>query len=107
MAGNNGASQFSAFAALTGFDDLIIEHNQIYEARRELSDEELQILSDKMQQVKKGMAITVKFYNNNKYETLTGKVSKIDLIYQTIRVDNKMIFFDDIFEICSDEFIDC
>lgn len=106
MAGNNGASQFSAFAALTGFDDLIIEHNQIYEARREPSEEELQNLSNKMQQVKKGMSVTVKCYSNNKYETLTGKVSKIDLIYRTIRVDNKTIFFDDIFEICSDEFIE-
>lgn len=47
MAGNNGASQFSAFAALTGFEDLIEEHNQIYEARREPSEEELQILSEK------------------------------------------------------------
>lgn len=106
MAGNNDASQFSAFAALTGFEELIEEHNLIYEARRELSDEELQILSGKMQQVKKGMTITVDFYNNNKYETLTGKVSKIDSIYRILKIDNKMIFFDDIFEIGSDEFVE-
>lgn len=106
MAGNNGASQFSAFAALTGFEDLIEEHNQIYESRKELSEEEMQILSIKMQQVKKGMVIEVEFYSNNRYETIIGKVSKIDLIYRTIRVDNRMIFFDDIFEISSNEFIE-
>lgn len=106
MAGNNGACQFSAFAALTGFDDLIKEHNQIFESRRELSDEQLQILSNKIQQIKKGMVVKIKFYYNNNYETIKGKVSKVDLIYQTIRVDNRMIFFDDIFEISSDEFIE-
>lgn len=106
MVANNDACQFSAFAALTGFDDLIKEHNQIYEAHRELSDEQLQILSDKLQQIKKGMVVTIKFYYNNNYETLKGKVLRIDLIYQTIMVDNRRIFFDDILEICSDEIID-
>lgn len=92
MAGNNGAEQFSAFAALTGFDDLIEEHNQIYEARKELTEDELQKLSGKMQQLRKGMVVTVEYYCDRKYVTLTGEVLRIDYIYRTVRIDNKMIF---------------
>lgn len=96
MAGNNGASQFSAFAALTGYKDLIEEHNQIYEPRRELSEEELQVLSDKISQVHKGSDITITFFNNDKYETLSGTVTRIDFIYRVISINSKKIFLDDI-----------
>lgn len=99
MAGNNGASQFSAFAALTGFEDLIEEHNQIYEARREPSEEELQILSEKISGVHKGSKITLTFYNNGRYETLSGMVTRTDFIYRIITVNNKKVFLDDIISI--------
>lgn len=102
MAGNNGASQFSAFAALTGYEDLIEEHNQIYEQRRELSEEELQILSDKISRVNKGSDITVVFFNNGKYETLSGTVTRIDFIYRIISINGKKVLFDDIFSINDD-----
>lgn len=102
MAGNNGASQFSAFAALTGYEDLIEEHNQIYEQRRELSEEELQILSDKISRVNKGSDITVVFFNNGKYETLSGTVTRIDFIYRIISINSKKVFLDDIFSINDD-----
>ena len=104
MAGNNGASQFSAFAALTGFEDLIEEHNQIHEERKELSEEELQNLSCKIRQVKKGMVVTVDYYSNQSYKTITGEVTRIDLIYRIIRINSALIFLDDILKITSSEF---
>lgn len=100
MAGNNGASQFSAFAALTGFEDLIIEHNQTYEARRELAEDELQILSDKMSQVHKGSDISLTYFSNGKYENISGTVTNIDLIYRKISVNGKKIYFDDVIDMC-------
>lgn len=99
MAGNNGASQFSAFAALTGFDDLLEVHNQIYEPRCEPSEEELQILSEKMSQVRKGSELTLIFYNNGKYETLSGIVTRTDFIYRIITVNKRKIILDDIISV--------
>lgn len=94
MADNNGASQFSAFAAFTEFEDLIEEHNQIYETRREPSEEELQIPSDKISRVHKGSKISLTFYNNGKYENLSGMVNRTDFIYRVITINNRRVFLD-------------
>ncbi len=99
MAGNNGASQFSAFASLTGFEDLIEEHNQIYEDRREPSEEELQLLSEKISRVRKGSELSLTFYNNGRYETLSGTVTRTDFIYRIITVNKRKIILDDIISV--------
>mgnify|MGYP003397345035 FL=1 len=99
MARNNGASQFTAFAALTGFEDLIEEHNQIYESPREPLEEELQKLFEKMRKVRKDSEISLTFFNNGRYETISGIVSSFDLVYRIITIDRKILFLDDIIEI--------
>ncbi len=52
------------------------------------------------------MVVTVEYYCDRKNVTLTGKVLRIDFIYRTMRIDNQMLFFDDIIEALSDVFIE-
>lgn len=102
MAVSNGAEQFSAFAALTGFDDVIREHEKITEVRREPSEYVLNELSEKMSKVKKGSVIKVVYYGTDVYETAEGVVTEIDLVYRIIKIERKRIPFDSIadIEIC-------
>lgn len=95
---NNGADQFSAFAALTGFDEVIREHEKITEMRREMGEDAATELSEKMSQVRKGSRIKIVFYNKERYETVSGTVENIDFIYRTLKISGKRIFFDDITE---------
>ena len=71
MAVNNGAEQFSAFAALTGFDDIIREHERITESRREISEEAVYELSEKLSRIAKGSRINVVFYCTNSFFIFT------------------------------------
>lgn len=93
------ARQFMPFAALTGYYEIIKERERVAESRRDLSEEELQILSDKMGKVNKGDMVTVTHYVEYKYVETTGLVSNIDLIYRTITIVKNKIPFDDIIDI--------
>ncbi len=99
MANNNGAEQFSAFAALTGFDDIIREHEFISEQQKELSEDEKEIISEKLSKVKKGMKLQITFYDNNCYRTITGVVRELNCIYQFIKIDNINVIFDDLINV--------
>lgn len=91
----NRAKIFSPFAALRGYDEEISDQDRVQRliAKAELSDEDKGRLSDRLLQVKKGMAITVQYFHANTvyaplgtYETLTGTVSRIDPVYREIEI---------------------
>ena len=69
------ARRFMPFAALTGYYEVIKQREKIIEPRKELSEDEAEILSDKLNKVQKGMLITLTYYKEDCYETLTGLVS--------------------------------
>ena len=96
---SNGADQFSAFAALTGFDEVIREHEKITEVRREMAEDAAIELSEKMGRVRKGSKIKIIFYHKDGYKTVSGAVENIDFIYRTLRVAGKRIFLDDVADI--------
>ena len=93
------ARQFMPFAALTGYYEVIKQREKIIEPRKELSEDEAEILSDKLNKIQKGMLITITYYNEDCYETLTGLVSNIDSIYRTITIVKTKIAIDDIYDI--------
>ncbi len=99
MAANNGAEQFSAFAALTGFDDIIREHERVTESRREMAEDAAYELSEKLSRVTKRSAIKAVFYGGDTYETAEGTVTDIDFIYRVLKIGRKRIAFDDIIDI--------
>ena len=93
------ARQFMPFAALTGYYEVIKQREKIIEPRKELSEDEAEILSDKLNKVQKGMLITLTYYKEDCYETLTGLVSNIDPVYRTITIVKNKIAIDDVYDI--------
>ncbi|MBQ3498505.1 MAG: YolD-like family protein [Clostridia bacterium] len=87
------------FAALTGYYEVIKQREKIIEPRKELSEDEAEILSSKLSKIQKGMLVTLTYYKEDCYETLTGLVSNIDSIYRTITIVKTKIAIDDIYDI--------
>ena len=106
MANNPRAKQFMPFASLKGYFDLIRGEQRIKEPKKNLSEEEATVLSYKLNQVKKGMVIKVRYYNIDAYETAEGIVSSFDDIFRTLTIVKKSISFDDILDITGDEILD-
>ena len=90
------ARQFMPFAALTGYYEVIKQREKIIQPRKELSEDEAEVLSDRLNKVQKGMLITLTYYNEDCYETLTGLVSNIDPVYRTITIVKTKIAIDDV-----------
>lgn len=108
MALSNRAKIFSPFAALRGYEEEIeaegLDHLKI--TKIELSEEDKGILSDKLLQVRKGMEVTVRFFEADdepatvgtsdepsrsaihlgNYRTVTGIVGRIDPVYRELQI---------------------
>ena len=93
------ARQFLPFNSLKGYYDLTRKQEIIKEKRKTLADEELAILSFKFNNLKRGMLVKVKYYQDYGYVTLEGMISNIDLVYRKIRIVEKNIDFNDIIDI--------
>jgi hypothetical protein len=97
------AKQFLPFATLKGYYDQIRERQRVIEPRRDLSEEENHLLSQKVTQVKKGMMIKIKYYHEDAYETFEGIVTHIDLVFRSVTLVKTKISLDDIYEISGEE----
>ena len=93
------ARQFMPFASLRGYYDLVREKAKNKEPKRDLAEDELIQIYEKLKQIKKGMIVNVTYYNADAYEKITGIVSNIDETYQTLTIIKTKIPFDDILNI--------
>ncbi len=93
------AKQFMPFAALTGFDLLVKERERIIEPRRERSEEENEMLTKKIMNLKKGSFVRIRYYCTDAYEFIEGRVTQIDDVFRTLTVTKTKISFDDIYDI--------
>ncbi|MCD8111112.1 MAG: hypothetical protein LUE14_13685 [Clostridiales bacterium] len=119
------AKIFAPFAALRGHSDrLSKETGKLLKSEKiELSEEEAEILSGKMLQVKKGMEVTVVYFEPDSpggstgyYVSLAGKVAVFDPIYRMIRIAageigekgeiTKTVKFDDMIDISGKDIVD-
>ena len=96
---SNRAKQFKPFAALKGFYDLIAEEERVPLPKTEFTEDMLELLSRKMQQIEKGMMIEVTHYSNGAYSKTRGLVSDIDAVYRTLTIVKNKIVLDDILDI--------
>ena len=104
---NDRAAQFSPFAALTGYDAAIVETARPTERKRELSEEQKQVvdkaLRDLRERIRSGPRVTVTFFRPDErksggaYETLTGSAKKVDELSGVLELsDGTAIPFDSI-----------
>ena len=98
MSLTNRAKIFSPFAALRGFDDEIAEEGA--QSRRvskaALSEEEQAALSAKLAALRRGVTVTVRYFQPDllcpadppvgHYQTVTGTVQTLDPVQKTLRL---------------------
>lgn len=94
------AAQFAPFAALSGFEDAIIETSRITETRIELDDEEKAKIDDILKKIMMNISnrpkATITYFipddrkSGGEYKTKTGNVKKIDEFNQIIILEDKI-----------------
>lgn len=87
------------FAALRGYYDLIRERERTVEPRRELTDEQVLDLSQRLAWLERRKMAGVVYYDGEAYVTARGLVSDIDFAGRTLTIVRTRISFDDIWEI--------
>lgn len=109
MSRHDRAAQFSAFKALTGYEDAVTEAARLTGERIELDDASLSVLNAKIQilqdEIKTCPEISITHFVPDKkkaggeYVTVTGSVKRIDEIERTIHfTDRRTILIDDIID---------
>ena len=87
------ARQFMPFSPLKGYYDLIEKCEMIKEPKIELTDDMLEILSQKLNKIEKGIMVKVKYYDVDSYLEMEGMVSNIDRVYNNLTVIKTVIKF--------------
>ena len=104
------AAQFSPFAALTGYDDLVKETTRITHDKIELSEYEKSLVNDKLIKIKNNIKsspdVSITYFSKDKvkkgglYNTIYGYVKSIDMVNRFIKLsNNSIIYIDDIYNI--------
>lgn len=96
MSRRDRAKQFLPFNSLRGYYDLIREKEKEVTPKRELSNDDLLELSNKLKEIKKNMMVKITYYDVDSYKTISGLVSKIDFTYKYIVIVKTKISFNDI-----------
>ena len=107
------AAQFSPFAALTGYDDLVAESARLTDARIQLTEEEKVAVNDVLTWMTANPAseatftffVPDKMKSGGSYETVTGRIKKHDALRRTILLESgEVIPIEDICEVSCPEY---
>ena len=88
MSVSNRAKIFSPFAALRGYEDEIASEGKdhLRGKRIELSEEQKEILGNKIGQLRKNQPVKVKYFTDGYFEELPGKVVSVDAINKELKI---------------------
>lgn len=87
------ARQFSPFAALRGYYELVHERERVIEPRRPLSEEEARALDATIANLQRGVMVRAVFYEKDACRTIVGTVSQVDMIYHDLWIVRTRIPF--------------
>lgn len=110
MSLHDRAAQFSPFAALTGYDDAIVETARLTDPRSELDEERIRQINEKLQYISENIRgrpeVEIVYFaadekkDGGKYITVSGKIRNINEYESTlIFEDDRKVIIGDIFEI--------
>lgn len=99
MSREERAKQFMPFAALKGYEDALREKEKIRVEKIILTEERMEELNWKLNQVKQKDMITVIYYDKGEYLKITGVLSMLDQNGRVLKVVNQKIPFDSIYDI--------
>ena len=83
------AKQFLPFDALKGLQEALREKEIEYEEKKDLSEDTLNELNNKFNQIDNGSFVKITFYKNGKYSEIKGRVTNIDYIKKKIQINKK------------------
>ena len=78
------ARQFSPFAALRGYYELVHERERVIDPRRPLSEEEARALDATIANLQRGVMVRAVFYEKDACRTIVGTVSQVDMFYHDL-----------------------
>lgn len=87
------ARQFSPFAALRGYYELVHERERVIEPRRPLFEEEARALDATIADLQRGAMVRAVFYEKDACRTIVGTVSQVDMIYHDLWIVRTRIPF--------------
>lgn len=85
------AQQFQPYDALVGFRELLKEKERIIVPRKELSEDDYEMLDLTIKQVAPGMMIRIVYFDHGQYIQLEGVVTKINLENRVIQIVKEKI----------------
>ncbi len=88
---NKRAVQFASFDALSGFHKVLECQTRRKEPMPELSQSDEELLSRKINSLKKGDKIRIIYHNGEKPTSLIGHVKEIDRVFFKIKVEKNVI----------------
>ena len=99
MLGKNKAERakiFMPFAALKGFEEALREKEKVVVKKKDLNEEEILMLNQKMATLEKGQMIKIVYFNKDEYIEIQGLVARLDKVLGNITVVNTKIDIKDI-----------
>lgn len=109
------AARFAPFAAITGYEEMVLEEARVTEKRIDLDEGALALLNEKLNMIQEFLdeepEVTITYFEPDKkksggaYVNITGIVKRIDEYeHFVIMTDGKKIRIEDIYAIGSDLF---
>ena len=109
------AARFAPFAAITGYEEMVLEEARVTEERVDLDEGALSLLNEKLNMIQEFLdeepEITITYFESDKkksggaYVSVTGTVKRIDEYERIILMnDGKKIRIEDIYAIGSNLF---
>ena len=83
------AKQFLPFDALKGLQEALREKEREYEEKKDLSEDTLNDLNNKFNQIDNGSLVKITFYKNGKYSEIKGRVTNIDYVKKKIQINEE------------------
>ncbi len=93
------AVQFTPFAALRGYYEMLRERERVRVEKAELMEDAAEMLSRKLSRVEKGQLLEVIHYSDGEYISTTGLVSSVDLFRRKLTIVKTEIAMDAILEL--------
>lgn len=93
------AKLFMPFDALKGFKEAIKEKERIVVPKKEMTEDDYNLLNEAFQKIKKGSIVKVIYYQMDDYIEYTGMVSDVNESSRYIKVVKEKIKFENILSI--------
>lgn len=100
------AKQFLPFDALKGFSAALREKERNVVERKDILDDEINLLNQKILLLHCGMIVEAIYYCKDEYLKVCGLISKVNFLEKYFVIVKTKIYFKDLYSLQSEEFID-